>query len=140
MITLLLSLIENRLKKLLKETEKKLRPPSCIQSKQKGKYNSPLFSVFLQTTMNVTGNETTADNVTNTWENASLYYSMPSDDPDLLGCQPIILKTELQVRMHNHCQNTNQHSLTTQILLASSWALNRQSTVRCEQASLKGFN
>ena len=47
--------------------------------------------------MNVTGNETTADNVTNTWENASLYYSMPSDDPDLLGCQPIILKTELQV-------------------------------------------
>ena len=99
MITLVLSLIENRLKKLLKETEKKLRPPSCIQSKQKGKYNSPLFSVFLQTTMNVTGNETTADNVTNTWENASLYYSMPSDDPDLLGCQPIILKTELQVRI-----------------------------------------
>ena len=96
MITLVLSLIENRLKKLLIETEKKLRPPSCIQSKQKGKYNSPLFSVFLQTTMNVTGNET-AENVTNTWENASLYYSLPSDDPDLLGCQPIILKAELEV-------------------------------------------
>ena len=140
MITLVLSLIENRLKKLLKETEKKLRPPSCIQSKQKGKYNSPLFSVFRQTTMNVTGNETTADNVTNTWENASLYYSMPSDDTDLLGCQPIILKTELQVRMHNHCPNTNQQSLTTQILHLPSWALIRQSTVRCEQASLKGFN
>ena len=46
--------------------------------------------------MNVTGNET-AENVTNTWENASLYYSLPSDDPDLLGCQPIILKAELQV-------------------------------------------
>ena len=46
--------------------------------------------------MNVTGNET-AENVTNTWENASLYYSLPSDDPDLLGCQPIILKAELEV-------------------------------------------
>ena len=46
--------------------------------------------------MNVTGNET-AENVTNTWENASLYYSLPSDDPDLLGCQPIILIAELQV-------------------------------------------
>ena len=46
--------------------------------------------------MNVTGNET-AENVTKTWENASLYYSLPSDDPDLLGCQPIILKAELQV-------------------------------------------
>ena len=32
-----------------------------------------------------------------TWANASLYYSMPSSDPDLIGCQPIILKSELQV-------------------------------------------
>ena len=31
------------------------------------------------------------------WANASLYYSLPSNDPNLEGCKPIILKSELQV-------------------------------------------
>jgi len=30
------------------------------------------------------------------WANASLYYSLPSNDPNLEGCKPIILKSELQ--------------------------------------------
>ena len=37
------------------------------------------------------------------WENASLYYSLPSDDPELAGCKPIILKSELQVNTAMYC-------------------------------------
>ena len=37
------------------------------------------------------------------WDNASLYYSLPSDDPELTGCKPIILKSELQVCTVMYC-------------------------------------
>ena len=34
------------------------------------------------------------------WANASLYYSIPSDDPEIAGCKPIILRSELQVTLY----------------------------------------
>ncbi len=51
----------------------------------------------------VVDNATLSDNLGNVtdmdmgWQNASLYYSIQSDDPELKDCKPTVLKTELMV-------------------------------------------
>ena len=41
--------------------------------------------------------ESTVATDNNTWENASLYFTIPYEDPDIKDCQPAILKTEIAV-------------------------------------------
>ena len=35
--------------------------------------------------------------LTDTWENATLYYSIPNPDPTLKDCKPAILQSEIEV-------------------------------------------